>query len=192
MIRRPPRSTLFPYTTLFRSGKYVPRGLFKENRSGVTIESHTILGLLTPHKLYRRALLDEHGIRFPEGRRRLEDHVFTMHAYFHARSITIVADYPCYHWVLRGGQENASYRPWEPRPYYENVREVLDLVEEHTDPGPTRDRLLSHWYRGKMLGRVGGRYFPRRDPGWRRDLYEEVRKLALERFDPRIDEWLVP
>src|SRR3712207_7738768 len=24
MIRRPPRSTLFPYTTLFRSGRYVP------------------------------------------------------------------------------------------------------------------------------------------------------------------------
>src|SRR5690349_21975339 len=26
MIRRPPRSTLFPYTTLFRSGGRVPRG----------------------------------------------------------------------------------------------------------------------------------------------------------------------
>jgi len=25
MIRRPPRSTLFPYTTLFRSGSYVIR-----------------------------------------------------------------------------------------------------------------------------------------------------------------------
>src|SRR5437016_10929063 len=25
MIRRPPRSTLFPYTTLFRSGRRVPR-----------------------------------------------------------------------------------------------------------------------------------------------------------------------
>src|SRR2546422_4808942 len=24
MIRRPPRSTLFPYTTLFRSGKHLP------------------------------------------------------------------------------------------------------------------------------------------------------------------------
>src|SRR3712207_8354278 len=24
MIRRPPRSTLFPYTTLFRSGEYLP------------------------------------------------------------------------------------------------------------------------------------------------------------------------
>src|SRR3712207_8593747 len=27
MIRRPPRSTLFPYTTLFRSGLLVPHGL---------------------------------------------------------------------------------------------------------------------------------------------------------------------
>src|SRR3712207_7367393 len=26
MIRRPPRSTLFPYTTLFRSGRSLPRG----------------------------------------------------------------------------------------------------------------------------------------------------------------------
>src|SRR3712207_7901056 len=26
MIRRPPRSTLFPYTTLFRSGAGLPRG----------------------------------------------------------------------------------------------------------------------------------------------------------------------
>src|SRR2546430_17461491 len=27
MIRRPPRSTLFPYTTLFRSGRKIPRKL---------------------------------------------------------------------------------------------------------------------------------------------------------------------
>src|SRR5947199_4924353 len=27
MIRRPPRSTLFPYTTLFRSGLIVPRSI---------------------------------------------------------------------------------------------------------------------------------------------------------------------
>src|SRR3712207_8953250 len=32
MIRRPPRSTLFPYTTLFRSrtGRAVPKRLFKD------------------------------------------------------------------------------------------------------------------------------------------------------------------
>src|SRR3712207_4221299 len=32
MIRRPPRSTLFPYTTLFRSSREVRRWLGKHNR----------------------------------------------------------------------------------------------------------------------------------------------------------------
>src|SRR3712207_9579563 len=30
MIRRPPRSTLFPYTTLFRSGRRVPAPLMRQ------------------------------------------------------------------------------------------------------------------------------------------------------------------
>src|SRR2546430_5542874 len=35
MIRRPPRSTLFPYTTLFRSGICSPRGVAGQLVSGV-------------------------------------------------------------------------------------------------------------------------------------------------------------
>src|SRR3712207_8790872 len=35
MIRRPPRSTLFPYTTLFRSGRDVTRGLRLDDRPHV-------------------------------------------------------------------------------------------------------------------------------------------------------------
>src|SRR2546429_5693643 len=37
MIRRPPRSTLFPYTTLFRSGGFVSRFLFSTD--------HKVIGL---------------------------------------------------------------------------------------------------------------------------------------------------
>src|SRR5258708_39736940 len=38
MIRRPPRSTLFPYTTLFRSGRVVVDGyLMQRLRSGARI-----------------------------------------------------------------------------------------------------------------------------------------------------------
>ena len=59
--------------------------------------------------------LDEHGIRFPEGRRRLEDHVFVMQAYFQAQRISVLADYPCYHWVhARRRARNASYAALEP------------------------------------------------------------------------------
>src|SRR2546430_10610075 len=33
MIRRPPRSTLFPYTTLFRSGSLLPRTTARRGRA---------------------------------------------------------------------------------------------------------------------------------------------------------------
>ncbi|MGH2948989.1 MAG: glycosyltransferase family 2 protein [Solirubrobacteraceae bacterium] len=171
-------------------GKRVPRALFRQNVHGVPFESTTLLGLLTPHKLFRRAFLAEHDIRFPEGRRRLEDHVFVVRSYVHAERISVLADYPCYHWVLRDADTNASFRPFEAEAYFGNVREVLDVVERHLEPGPFRDSVLMHWYRGKMLQRVGGDGFLRRDPEYRRELYEAVRRLALERYDESVHERL--
>jgi glycosyltransferase involved in cell wall biosynthesis len=161
-------------------GKQVPRALFRRNVHGVPFESTSLLGLLTPHKLFRRAFLTEHGLRFPEGRRRLEDHLFVVGAYLHAERISVVADYPCYHWALR--DKNASTRPFDAQGYFDNVREVLDRVERHIEPGSFRQSVLAHWYRGKMLQRVGGASFLRRDPEYRRELYEAVRGLALERY----------
>jgi len=173
-------------------GKFVARELFRANRSGVTLEWEPLLRLLTPHKLFRRALLDEHGIRFPDDGRQLEDHVFVVHAYFHACAISILADYPCYHWVLRDRDTNASFSRFEPGPYYARVREILDLVDEHTEPGPLRDRLYAHWYRGKGLWRLQGSGYLRRSPEQADALYEEVRRLAVERFGPAVDEHLPP
>ncbi|HEX8207737.1 MAG TPA: glycosyltransferase family 2 protein [Solirubrobacteraceae bacterium] len=169
-------------------GKLVPRTLFAENRSGVRLgDWGAILWLLSPHKLFRRSLLDENGIRFPEGKRRLEDHPFVMHAYFHARSISVLADYPCYHWMLRDREVNASSKPFDPVEYYEGVREVLDLIDEHTEPGELRDRLYTRWLRGKLLGRAGGPPFLKWDEAYRRARYDEIRRLTLERFPESVD-----
>ena len=169
-------------------GKTVPRTLFRRNRSDVTLEWPPLLRLLTPHKLFRKSMLDEHGIRFPEGRRRLEDHLFVVHAYFHARRISVLANYPCYHWMLRDA--SASWKPFDPVAYFDNVREVLDLVDEHTEPGPLRDQLYAHWYRSKLLSRVGSGPFVRREPQYRRELYDEIRRLALERYGPEVNDRL--
>jgi poly(ribitol-phosphate) beta-N-acetylglucosaminyltransferase len=171
-------------------GKVVPRTLFRRNRADLTVEWGPLLRLLTPHKLFRKALLDEHGIRFPEGRRRLEDHVFVVHSYFHAERISVLADYPCYHWMHRDADVNASWRRLDPVGYFDNVREVLDLVTEHTEPGELRDRMYAHWYRGKMLGRVGGGPFVRRDPPYNRELHAEIRRLALERYGTDVERFL--
>jgi hypothetical protein len=171
-------------------GKFVARALFTRDRKDVTLEWPPLVRLLTPHKLFRKALLDEHGIRFPEGRRRLEDHVFTMHAYFHARGISVLARYPCYHWVRRDDGRNASRGEFDAAAYYANVREVLDLVDAHLEPGPLREQVRSHWYRGKMLGRVGGRGFRAYRPEFKRRLYEEIRRLALERYSDDVHDRL--
>jgi poly(ribitol-phosphate) beta-N-acetylglucosaminyltransferase len=165
-------------------GRLVTRALFARVRRDASLGWRPLMGLLTPHKLFRKGMLDEHGIRFPEGPRRLEDHLFVVHAYFHAKRITVLAQHPCYHWVRSPEDVNASWRQFDPAGYFENVREVLDLVDEHTQPGPLRDQMHAAWYRGKMLPRVGGSGFLRREPTYRRELYEEIRRLVIERYDP--------
>jgi glycosyltransferase involved in cell wall biosynthesis len=70
-------------------GRPVPR-MFTKDRHGLDARTAP-LGLLTPHKLFRRALLEQHGIRFPKGRRRLEDHLFVVPAYFAAERISVLS-----------------------------------------------------------------------------------------------------
>ena len=60
MIRRPPRSTLFPYTTLFRSGSYykiydnvpVPKFPSKKVRNNRD-EAHTTFSVQIKNELYQ-------------------------------------------------------------------------------------------------------------------------------------------
>ncbi|MCA1569156.1 MAG: glycosyltransferase family 2 protein [Chloroflexi bacterium] len=167
-------------------GKGVPRHLFRRNIDDAVLGVAPLLDLLTPHKLFRRSFLDEHRIRFPEGRRRLEDHVFVMKAFFKASRISILADYPCYHWLLRPDASNATDRYADPRGYYENVREVLDIVDANTEPGPDRDRFYAHWYRSKGLHRLRGRTWATQPNAHALEVYAETRRLALERFGPGV------
>ena len=170
--------------------KAVPRSLFRANVHDLGMRAAPF-NLLTPHKLFRRALLDEHGIRFPEGRRRLEDHMMVVPAYFKARRMAILADYPCYHWVNWSSGANASYAPADPAGYFADVREVLDIVDEHTEPGEFRDTLYGRWYRGKLLGRLGRNAFVGREEDHRRRVLAEVAELIEERFPARLDAPLV-
>ena len=102
----------------------------------------------------------------------------------------MLADHPIYHWARRERKETASSRRFDASGYFDNVREVLDLVEAGREPGPERDALMLHWYRGKMLKRVGGRNWLWREEDFRRELFEAVRPLALERFGEEVHERL--
>jgi poly(ribitol-phosphate) beta-N-acetylglucosaminyltransferase len=166
-------------------GRRVPRLMFRADRDRARILEDGLLGILTPHKMFRRSFLAEHRIRYPEGPVRLEDHRFVMNAYFRARTISVVGTYSCCHWVKRPGSYSRNLP--EPEHYHDMIREVLDIVDEHIEPGPVRDRYYLHWYRGKILKRFGETGFLDGPPEYRRAYYEESRRLTAERFGPAVE-----
>jgi poly(ribitol-phosphate) beta-N-acetylglucosaminyltransferase len=101
----------------------------------------------------------------------------------------VLADYPCYHWVLRDRDVNASWGRLDWPTYFGFMREVLDIVDQHTEPGPFRDRLYARWYRGKMLNRVE-RVHSNPDRARRRPLYAAMHDVAVERFPESVDGFL--
>lgn len=171
-------------------GRGVPRELFRRNVDDATLESDPLVRLMTPHKLFRRSMLVDHGIRFPEGRRRFEDHVFVLRAYFAARRISILADYACYHWVTRADHGNASDQYADPHAYYRAMRDVLDVIDANTGAGPARERLTAHWYRRRCLDRLRGQRWTGAPRAHDRDVFDAVRDLVLERIGPGVDDWL--
>jgi glycosyltransferase involved in cell wall biosynthesis len=132
----------------------VPNGVFRVNRNSVTIHTAPLYDSLTPHKMFRTAFLRDNGIKYPEGKRRLEDQLYMMQAYFAAKAVSILGDYTCYHYSKRDDGKNAGSARIVPAGYYDNLRDVLDVVVANTEPGEFRDRVLRRFYRVEMLGRL--------------------------------------
>jgi glycosyltransferase involved in cell wall biosynthesis len=163
-------------------GRKVPVELFRTSRDRASVFDSDVIWALTPHKLFRRSFLLDHGLRFPEGKRRLEDHTFVTGAYFAARSIAIVADRPIYHHIRRGDARNAGYSGFDPVGYYRYTREAMDIVARHTEPGELRDRLMWRFLRGQMLQRLSEPIVLHTGDDELRVVFREIRALLLERY----------
>lgn len=167
-------------------GRSVPRELFRRNRPDARLEKDPLIDSLTPHKMFRRRFLLDEGLLFPEGKRRLEDHVFVTAAYFAATRISVLSDYVCYIHVALTDSSNAGFRRFDPAGYFGNLREALDIVDAHTRPGAFRDRLHRRWLRVEMLGRLTAPRHLAAPEDWRRSFFHEVRAVVLERFAPGV------
>ncbi|MFD2079964.1 Glycosyltransferase involved in cell wall bisynthesis [Actinopolymorpha cephalotaxi] len=159
-----------------------PSNVFARTVASCTVADAPLIESVTPHKMFRRSFLLDNGIRFPEGRVRLEDQLFMARAYTRAKSVSIVGDYVCYRWIRRDDGGNNSGNALNLRAYYQNLRQVMDAVVEGTEPGEVRDLLLRRFLRVEMMGRLREPKLNRYSDGYRDAGYQEVRKLALERF----------
>jgi poly(ribitol-phosphate) beta-N-acetylglucosaminyltransferase len=173
-------------------GRGVPRELFRKSYARATLADAPLIDSLTPHKLFRASFLREKDLRFPEGKRRLEDHVFVTAAFFAAEKISVLSSYVCYYHVRRDDASNAGFQRLEPKKYFANLAEALDIVEANTEPGALRDRLYRRWYRVEMVERLRGRRLLQTPDDERQELFDEIRRLSGERFGPGVGAGLPP
>ncbi|WP_405730176.1 glycosyltransferase [Streptomyces sp. NBC_01537] len=173
-------------------GRPVPLELFRKNRPRASVENAPLIDSLTPHKMFRKEFLDRHNLRYMEGRRRLEDHVFVTEAYLRAGNISVLSDYLCYYHIKRDDASNAGFQRFDPVGYFKNLREALDVVEELTEPGPLRDRLFRRWLRSEMVERMRGNRLLKLPADYRQELFDEIHKVVVERFGPGVAAGLQP
>jgi hypothetical protein len=170
----------------------IPHQLFTRTRPQVSLATAPLMDSLTPHKLFRRAFLDEHQIRFPEGKRRLEDHYFVVNAYLKAHVVSIAADQTYYYLVRRRDGGNISTGPVDWKEYFGSLAEAVEVVERNTDPGPFRDRLMRRWLQSEMCGRLSGQRYLSRDSEDAQKLFEEAHAIARDHFGPGVVSMLPP
>lgn len=145
------------------------------------------------NKLYATAFLREHGIRFPDGRFRYEDIVFTARVWAAAPRIALVPD-RAYVWHVRrsarrlsisldrGGLDNWRSRTHACRTAYAIL---LDAGE----------KLLAHRARAKFLDhdlRMYARELPLRNAEHRREWWTHTRAVLADADDAAADRSLDP
>jgi glycosyltransferase involved in cell wall biosynthesis len=170
----------------------VPHHVFRTTRGQVSLADAPLMDSLTPHKLFRRAFLNEHRIRFPEGARRLEDHYFVVTAYLLAQVISIYADRTCYTHIRREDSGNAGYRAIDWGGYFDNLAEAVEVVERHTPPGPLRDRIFRRWLQVEMVYRLSGEGLLKCDRAEVESLFGNAHRVAAAHFGPGVVELLQP
>lgn len=164
-------------------GRSAAAGPFRQNVARGDIYSTKAVWSLTAHKLFRRSLVAEHGLRFAEGVRLAEEQIFIVPAYFAARAISVVADYDCYYLMKREGFPHLTQQGPDPEHFYAGIRKVLQTVVANTEPGPRRNSLLLRWGQVEILGKFG-RNFPR----WPADQQKAYVRLAAELLEDFIPE----
>jgi len=158
-------------------GRNVPVRLFAETVADAHPPATPLQDSMTVHALFRTEFLRQHGIRFDESLRRLEDHLFMAAAYTSARRVSVLADAPVYLHAAREDGENAGHRPYEAAEYYAALGRAVDTVIGADVPSAERDAYLGRWMRGELLHRLRSEAIVSLPPGERDAFFLEAQRL---------------
>ncbi|MFB7499463.1 glycosyltransferase family 2 protein [Streptomyces sp. NPDC056161] len=159
-----------------------PKSMWGKTLGRTDVYSSNIKFTLSAQKLFRRALLDRHGMRFDESLWTGEDALFTMEAYLRADGVSVLADYTCYYLVGReDGKHVTKTGGYTLR--FDSARALMNLIAEMVPAGTRRDTLMIRPFLVTLLPQFGPKYL--KDS-------EEVRRHKLELAKPLTDAYWTP
>ncbi|MGW3359595.1 glycosyltransferase family 2 protein [Streptomyces bungoensis] len=159
-----------------------PKSMWDRTLERTDVFSSNIKFTLSAQKLFRRALLDRHGIRFDESLWTGEDALFTMEAYLRADGVSVLADHTCYYLVGReDGNHVTKKGGYTLR--FDSARALMRLVADMVPAGPRRDSLMVRPFLITLLPQFGSRFLKDGD---------EVRRHKLELAEPLMDAYWTP
>ncbi|MEU9476504.1 glycosyltransferase [Streptomyces sp. NPDC048191] len=159
-----------------------PKSMWGKTLGRTDVFSSNIKFTLSAQKLFRRELLDRHGMRFDESLFTGEDALFTMEAYLRADGVSVVADYPCYYLVGRDdGKHVTKSGSYTLR--FDSARALMKLIDEMVPAGDKRDLLMVRPFLITLLPQFGPKFLKDSD---------KVRRHKLELAKPLMDAYWTP
>jgi glycosyltransferase involved in cell wall biosynthesis len=154
-----------------------PQSMWGKTVGRTDVFSSNIKFALSAQKLFRRALLEQHSMRFDESLWTGEDALFTMEAYLRADGVSVVADYPCYYLVGReDGKHVTKSGSYTLR--FDSARALMNLIAEMVPAGARRDNLMVRPFKVTLLPQFGAKFLKDTD---------EVRQHKMELVKPLMD-----
>jgi glycosyltransferase involved in cell wall biosynthesis len=129
---------------------------------------------LTPHKLIRRSLIEDHQLRFRDDMMQGEDQVFMASCLFAARKISILSEKDLYHRRMLNDGSNLSRQRQTLANKRLTTSRMVEVVVANTAPGARRDRLLRRVF-VRTLPPALNRPFMAARPAERKEFLEVMR-----------------
>ncbi|GGU75460.1 hypothetical protein GCM10010260_04470 [Streptomyces filipinensis] len=162
--------------------RIAPKSMWGKTLGRTDVFSSNIKFTLSAQKLFRRELLEKHGMRFDESLFTGEDALFTLEAYLRADGVSVLADYPCYYLVGRDdGKHVTKSGSYTLR--FDSARALMKLIADMVPAGDKRDLLMLRPFLITLLPQFGPKFLTDS---------EEVRRHKLELAKPLMEAYWTP
>lgn len=136
-------------TMVGENGRVIWQDIFRVTEPDLDLYNSNLPFTLASTKMYRRDMIEEYGLCFPEDLTTGEDQPFAIEAFVRSRRTSVVNDYDYYHAVKRADSGNITYATAA----MERVRctaRIMDFTAQLIEAGDKRDAVLHRHFQWEL------------------------------------------